>query len=293
MPTRIRPFLCIAAVCLFGTPLFAQNHKIDFEDFAGPSRFDAVQAPARVQSATISGGQVLRNTMIGATVRSSVYGTSYKCSGCSPEISIQFHHRVANVQISYQSEQSVEVRYQTEDQQGNLQETTLPETLSAGSGTVVLPYQNIRQVTLANTSPDFELSVNAVTFAATSGPVLIDPVVAGLLSGSSITTNVNSIAAATTGLVQGVAADGTAQTVLRIPASSVGQAIHGRRDQRSRLGQQFRCERWRSDGIGREHFRQFRERDGRYDFSGCGSVRDLSRAGEFFARDCRQFLDHA
>ena len=225
MPTRIRPFLCIAAVCLFGTPLFAQNHKIDFEDFAGPSRFDAVQAPARVQSATISGGQVLRNTMIGATVRSSVYGTSYKCSGCSPEISIQFHHRVANVQISYQSEQSVEVRYQTEDQQGNLQETTLPETLSAGSGTVVLPYQNIRQVTLANTSPDFELSVNAVTFAATSGPVLIDPVVAGLLSGSSITTNVNSIAAATTGLVQGVAADGTAQTVLRIPASSVGQAF--------------------------------------------------------------------
>ncbi len=225
MPTRFRSLLCIAAVCLFGTPLFAQNHKIDFEDFAGPSRFDAVQAPARVQSATISGGQVLRNAMIGATVRSAVYGTSYQCGGCSPEISIQFHHRVANVQISYQSEQSVEVRYQTEDQHGNLQETTLPENLSAGSGTVVLPYQNIRQVTLANTSPNFELSVNTVTFAATSGPVLIDPVVTGLLSGSAITTNVNSIAAATTGLVQGVAADGTAQTVLRIPASSVGQAF--------------------------------------------------------------------
>ena len=225
MPTRIRLFLCIAAVCLFGTPLFAQIHKIDFEEFAGPSRFDAVQSPAHVQSATISGGQVLRNALIGATVRSAVYGTSYQCTGCSPEISIQFHHRVANVQISYQSEQSVEVRYQTEDQQGNLQETTLPETLSAGSGTVALPYQNIRQVTLANTSPEFELSVNAVTFAATSGPVLIDPVVAGLLSGSSITTNVTSIAAATTGLVQGVAADGTAQTVLRIPASTVGQAF--------------------------------------------------------------------
>jgi triacylglycerol esterase/lipase EstA (alpha/beta hydrolase family) len=52
---------------------------------------------------------------------------------------------------------------------------------------------------------------------------LIDPVVAGLLSGSSVTTNTNAIASATTGVVKGAAADGTTQVILRIPASSVGQ----------------------------------------------------------------------
>ena len=52
---------------------------------------------------------------------------------------------------------------------------------------------------------------------------LIDPVVAGLLNGSSVTTNASSIASATTGVVKGVAADGTTQVILRIPASSVGQ----------------------------------------------------------------------
>lgn len=48
---------------------------------------------------------------------------------------------------------------------------------------------------------------------------LIDPVVAGLLSGSSVTTNTNAIASATTGVVKGAAADGAAQVILRIPAN--------------------------------------------------------------------------
>jgi pimeloyl-ACP methyl ester carboxylesterase len=54
---------------------------------------------------------------------------------------------------------------------------------------------------------------------------LIDPVVAGLLSGSSVTTKTNAIALATTGLVKGAAADGTTQVILRIPASSAGQSL--------------------------------------------------------------------
>lgn len=222
---RIHPLLCIAVVCLFASPLFAQNHKIDFEDFSGPSRFDAVQAPARSLSATISGGEVLRNSTLGAATSTAVYATSHECAGCSPEISIHFNQRVSNVQVSYHSEQSVDVRYVTENEQGGVEEITLPESLSAGSGTVDLPYANIRQVTLANHGSDFELAINAVTFAATASPVLIDPVVAGLLSGSAVTTSVNSIAAANTGLVQGVAADGTTQVVLRIPAASVGQVF--------------------------------------------------------------------
>jgi pimeloyl-ACP methyl ester carboxylesterase len=222
---RTHPLLCIALTCLFASPVFAQNHKIDFEDFAGPSRFDAVQAPARSLSATISGGEVLRNATLGAVTRTAAYATSHECAGCSPEISIHFNQRVANVQVSYHSEQSIDVRYVTEDAEGHLQEATLPESLSAGTGTVNLPVTNIRQVTLTNNASDFVMSINAITFAATAGPLLIDPVVAGLLTGSAVTTTVNSIAAATTGLVQGVAADGTTQAVLRIPATSVGQTF--------------------------------------------------------------------
>ena len=65
------------------------------------------------------------------------------------------------------------------------------------------------------------VSVAATGQAATYN--LIDPVVAGLLSGSAVTTNTAAIAAATTGVVKGAAADGTTQVILRIPASSVGQ----------------------------------------------------------------------
>ena len=54
---------------------------------------------------------------------------------------------------------------------------------------------------------------------------LIDPVVAGLISGSSVTTNTTAIAAATTGVVKGAAADGTTQVILRIPATSLGQSF--------------------------------------------------------------------
>jgi pimeloyl-ACP methyl ester carboxylesterase len=222
MSTRVHALLCLAAACIFASPALAQSHKINFEEFAGPSRFDAAQAPVRSLSATISGGEVLRNATMGGAVKPATYGTSHECAGCSPEISIQFNQRVANVRIAYQSEQTIEVRYVIEDEQGTSQEVRIPESFGAGTGAVDLPYQNIRQIVLSNSAPDFAMTIDAITFAATSNPVLIDPVVAGLLSGSAITTNVTSIAAATTGLVQGVAADGTTQVVLRIPAASVG-----------------------------------------------------------------------
>ncbi len=66
------------------------------------------------------------------------------------------------------------------------------------------------------------LSVTATGWGATYN--LVDPVLAGLVSGSSVTTNTTAIAAApTTDVVKGAAADGTTQVILRIPASSVGQ----------------------------------------------------------------------
>ncbi len=66
-----------------------------------------------------------------------------------------------------------------------------------------LPFQNIRQVTIADHAPDWNLTIDSASFATGSSPILIDPVVAGLLKGPAVTTNVNAIAAATTGFVQG------------------------------------------------------------------------------------------
>jgi len=220
-----RPVLCSAVVLVCTGILLAQTHKIDFEDFAGPSRFGTVQSPVRTLSATISGGTVLRNSALAPAGKTAVYGTSNRCAGCSPEISIQFKQSVSNVQVSYSSRQAFGVTYATQDEDGSLHEASLPESFGAGSGVVNLPYQGIRSVKLSNQSSEFVLAINSVTFAATTSAVLIDPVVAGLLSGSSVTTNVNSIAAAATGLVQGAAADGTTQVVLRIPATSTGQAV--------------------------------------------------------------------
>jgi pimeloyl-ACP methyl ester carboxylesterase len=218
--------LTFFAGLLFAIPLFAQNQKIDFEDFAGPSRFNMAQPPVRALTATISGGEVLRGSKFARDGISAVYGTAFACSGCAREIAVRFNQKVSNVAVSYRTQQALEVTYTTENEFGTLHDETLPGTFGYGAGTVHLPYQNIRQVTVASHETNFQFVITDITFAASSStPVLIDPVVAGLLSGSSVTTNVNNIATATTGLVQGSVADGTTQTVLRIPATSAAQVF--------------------------------------------------------------------
>ena len=226
MRTRI-PLLCLALVSLLATALFAQVQKqtLDFEDFAGPSRFDAVQRPVRALSASVSGGEVLRNPSLAAVGKTAVYGTSFACSGCLPEISIQFHQRVSDVQVSVHSTHVLTVSYTTETREGELQKVTLPDGFRTEAGALELPFKNIRQVTIADNAPDWCFTMDSISFVTGSSPVLIDPVVAKLLSGPAVTTNVNAIAAATTGFVQGAAADGTTQIVLRIPAASVGQTF--------------------------------------------------------------------
>jgi triacylglycerol esterase/lipase EstA (alpha/beta hydrolase family) len=219
--------LCPALLLLFATSGFAQMQKrtLDFEDFAGPSRFDTAQPPVRALSTFVSGGQVLRNSLLSPAGKAAVYGTSSACSGCSPEISIHFHQKVSNVQISLHSPHVLEVSYTAEDERGESQKVTLPEGFRPGAGALRLPFQNIRQVTIRDNAPDWSLTVDSLSFTTGTSPVLIDPVVAHLLSGPAITTNVNAIAAATTGFVQGASADGTTQIVLRIPATSVGQTF--------------------------------------------------------------------
>lgn len=228
MRSSARRLLCAAAFLFIASPVFAQTQTIDFEDAAGPSRFDVAQPPIHALAATISGGQVLRNSTLAPAGKTAVYATSSECSGCSREISIQFDEKASNVRFSFQSAQPFAVTYTTEDAQGGLNSVSLPENVEAGSGTVDLSATNVRQVTLTSTTPEFSLAVDAVTFAATAtvgSATLIDPVVADLLSGNSVTTNVTTIAAATTGLIKGAAADGTTQVVLRIPAASLGQTF--------------------------------------------------------------------
>jgi hypothetical protein len=88
---RLLLFLAVLSLC--ASSLFAQMQKqtLDFEDFAGPSRFDTAHPPVRELSASVSGGEVLRNPSRAPTGKTSVYGTSFACSGCLPEISIHFN----------------------------------------------------------------------------------------------------------------------------------------------------------------------------------------------------------
>jgi pimeloyl-ACP methyl ester carboxylesterase len=217
--------LCSAFLSLFAIPLFAQPLRLDFEDFAGPSRFDVAQPPVRALSASISGGEVLRNPHLAPAGKSAVYGTSSACSGCLPEISIHFNQKVSDLQLSLHSPHVLAVSYTTENDRGELQKITIPDGFHPGANLLTLSFQNIRDITIADTAPDWSFTIDSLTFATASSPVLIDPVVAKLLQGPAVTTNVNAIAAATTGFVQGASADGTTQIILRIPAASVGQTF--------------------------------------------------------------------
>jgi pimeloyl-ACP methyl ester carboxylesterase len=217
-----KSLLCLTIFPLIAVPLFAQTNRLDFADFAGPSRFNVVQPPVRSLSAQISGGEVLRNSSIAAG--KTVYGTSFACKGCSAEITVHFHQKVSDVEISVQSQHVLSVSYTTEDEQGDLQRVDLPEGFRTQSGPLKLDFPNIRQITITDNAPDWSLTIDSIAFA-TGNPVLIDPVVAGLLKGPAVTTNVNAIAAATTGFVQGAAADATTQIVLRIPAANAGEGF--------------------------------------------------------------------
>jgi hypothetical protein len=108
-------------------------------------------------------------------------------------------------------------------------ESSFSDTQITGSANVGVGFFNndgVYSGATATFTPS-SITVSGKTGASCQGPpeplVLIDPVVAGLVSGSSVTTNTDDIAAATYGPVQGAAADGTSQVVLRIPASAAGQ----------------------------------------------------------------------
>ena len=213
---------------------FSQTQTIDFHQFAGPSVFSGVGAPLQVDSATISGGQILTNATSLPANAGTVYGTASFCPGCLPTITIAFAQGVSKFSVFVMNGNTVTVTYTVLDDQGGSQLITLVANFLSGAGTVTLPESNIHNVQITSGEAlggccGWDFLIDYITFAP-AAPVLVDPVPntvctgACLLTGSTVTTNTDLLATQGT-VVQNVAADGVTQVVLRIPAATVGQQL--------------------------------------------------------------------
>jgi pimeloyl-ACP methyl ester carboxylesterase len=222
-----------ALLMLFATRLsFAQSSSppitaVDFENLSGPSLFSSADPPLTTSSATFSGGQLLTNATYLPADPTSVYGTSYFCTGCSPEISIDFAQKVSNFSVLLLNGQTFTVTYTVEDDQGGTTQTTLVANSLSGAAIVQLPESGIRQVVISSGAGDWDFFIDNVQFSPSSA-ALLDPVGSEFLTkypnGASITTDVDVLASGGT-LVQGVAADGVTQVLVRIPASAPGDTF--------------------------------------------------------------------
>lgn len=216
-------------LALLSSPLsaFAQGQQptelIDFEDFSGPNIATTVSPPLQVLSATFSGGEILTGETFLPADLTSVYYTSYFCNGCLPTITIDFNQKVSNFSTLLLNGRTITVTYTIEDDQGGQQQITLVANFQNGAGTITLPDNNIRQVVISGDADDWDFSVDNVQFTP-SGPVLLDPVDSGFLGGPQITTNTDLLSQGGV-TVQGVAADGVTQAVVRIPANYSGESL--------------------------------------------------------------------
>lgn len=217
-------------LALLSSPLsaFAQGQQptelIDFEDFSGPNIATTVSPPLQVLSATFSGGEILTGETFLPADLTSVYYTSYFCDGCLPTITIDFNQKVSNFSTLLLNGRTITVTYTIEDDQGGQQQITLVANFGSGAGTITLPDNNIRQVVISGDADEWDFSVDNVQFSP-SGPVLLDPVDSGfVIGGPQVTTN-PAILSQGGVIVQGVAADGATQAVVRIPANYPGESL--------------------------------------------------------------------
>lgn len=221
---RVARFLGWFLLPLGLTPgLAAQLVTIDFENVAGPSLFDSAEPPLQIQSATFSGGEVLTNATFAPADESSIYGTAAFCNGCLPTITMSFSQRVSNLSFLLMNGNTIVVTYVIEDDEGSTQVVTLPENFNEGAAVVTVPDQNVRSVSISGDAGDWDFAIDNVVFTL-AGPVLIDPIAGGLLAGFTVSSDPETLAAATA-FVQGVAADGTALVLVRIPATQSGQNL--------------------------------------------------------------------
>ena len=218
-------------VVLFLIPLssaLCQSQTINFAEYSGPSIFSAVDPPLQVGPATLSGGQILTDATNAPADEGTIYGTANFCSGCLPTITVDFSVPVSQLSMFLINGETFTVTYTVVDNQGGSQTITLVANFNSGAGTVALPESGITQVKVTGSAGTWDFAIGSVTFTP-GATVLVDPVpnasCAGtcLLNGPAVTKDANLLATVGT-IVQGIAADGVAQVLVRIPAQ-VGQQI--------------------------------------------------------------------
>jgi len=193
---------------------------IDFEHFSAAYWPYQASPPLQALSATISGGVVVTSQW-SPLDGGNVYVTTSACNGCLPTITINFNQPISNFSVLLLNGNYSTATFSVSDDQGGQQQIALePYGYFREIGTVSLPETNIHQVTITGSGC---WGIDNVQFKP-SGVVLLDPVDSGLLSGAQVTTDTNLLSQA--GItVQGAAADGVTQAVLRIPANFAGESL--------------------------------------------------------------------
>jgi pimeloyl-ACP methyl ester carboxylesterase len=205
------------------SPLSAQIETIDFENLSGPSLVYYASPPVHILSATFFGGTVATNETFNTVDQTSVYATTGFCSGCDPIITIEFNQGVSDLTFLLMNGRTLIVTYEIEDDEGNRQFVTLPENFNDGATIVSIPDSNVHNVSISSTATGWDFAIDNVSFMI-SGPVLIDPVAGKLLGGLAVSNDPDALASSNA-IVQGVAADGRALAVVRIPATEAGDTV--------------------------------------------------------------------
>ena len=201
-----------------------QLTTIDFSEVSGPSLFGSVSPPLTLDSVTFSGGAVLTNATNDPADPTSIYGTAYFCSGCSPTITIEFDEKASNVSFILINGDTVTVSYTIEDDLGGMQTVTIASNTNAGKQLISIPESGIRQIEISSGNSGWDFAIDDLEFSDTVVE-LLDPVASDFVTqysnGSAITTDTDELSTGGTPVI-GAAADGVAQVLVRIPAASAG-----------------------------------------------------------------------
>lgn len=137
---------------------------IDFEKFTGGSIFTTIQPPLKVESATISGGQILSNATNLPRNHTTVYGTAFFCNGCLPTLTIDFAHPAGDVSLLLMNGQTFTVDYTVTNNLGDLVTLSLAANLQSGAGIVHLPAAGVSQVTITSSTGSWDFLVDNIGF---------------------------------------------------------------------------------------------------------------------------------
>ncbi len=137
---------------------------------------------------------------------------------------IDFSQKVSNFSAVLLN-RSVPLTYVVCDDQGGSQQITLGDN---AAGTISLPDSGIRRVGIRFQSELHSylvyLGIDNVKFTPI-GPVFLDPVDSGFLSGAQVCPTCTDLMASEGTVVQSIAADGATQAVVRIPANRNGESL--------------------------------------------------------------------